>query len=220
MTQTVSKKYIDRLGAAELNKVMSVANSLKIAANWLLQAMEFETADTFSPSKRNPIGSVGLIQFTHDPGDDGHKTIAGKRYSLDDIADMSFVEQMDLVYLYFKPFAGRMRSYMDVYTVIFFPAALGKSNDFVIQTSRLSASLIARQNPAFDKNKDKQITLGEIRQYFASRYGQVFESEIDIPYAGVGGRFAEYVKQYFLPVLVFAIIGLWAYSQFIHPKTV
>jgi hypothetical protein len=54
---------------------------------------------------------------------------------------MSFIEQMDLVYKYYKPFIGKMNSFIDVYLVTFFPNALNKDESYVFQTKNLSASL-------------------------------------------------------------------------------
>ena len=51
---------------------------------------------------------------------------------------------------------------MDVYFAIFFPAAIGKPSDYVLQTSKLSAGLIASQNPAYDINSDGEITVAEV----------------------------------------------------------
>ena len=78
---------------------------------------------------------------------------------------MSNVEQLDYVYKYYRPYAGRMNNLYDVYLVTFFPAALGKADNWVLQTSSLSPRIIAEQNPAIDLNKDKQITVGEFKRY-------------------------------------------------------
>lgn len=162
--------FQSRLSQDRINKVIQVSKDLEINPNWLLAVMYFETARTFSPSKRNSIGSVGLIQFTRDKAGVNYKTINGVKFLLDDIARMSFIEQMDLVYQYYKPYKGKIKSFIDTYLVTFFPVALGKSGSYVLQTSRLSASLIAKQNPIFDRNKDGKITKDEIVSFFKGYY--------------------------------------------------
>jgi hypothetical protein len=68
------------------------------------------------------------------------------------------------VYKYLAPYAGKMQSYIDVYFTVFFPLAVGKPDDWVFQTSTLTASKIATQNPAFDLNKDEKLTVAEVRE--------------------------------------------------------
>jgi hypothetical protein len=68
------------------------------------------------------------------------------------------------VYKYLSPFAGKMTSYIDLYFTVFFPLAVGKPDNWTFQTSKLSASKIAIQNPVFDVNKDKKLTVAEVRE--------------------------------------------------------
>lgn len=170
MTTKIVTQFAQKLTTSQLNKVIEVANKLGFNPNWLLAVMYFETGRTFSPSVRNNIGSVGLIQFTRDKKGVEYKTIYGTKYYLNDLAKMTFENQMDVVYEYYKPFKNKVKSFLDCYLVTFFPLALGQPNNFVFKTSGLSASLIAKQNPAFDKNKDGQITKDEVLNYFSSLY--------------------------------------------------
>ena len=175
MINSFFQKKLDQI---KLNKVTEVALKLNIDPNWLLAVMYFETARTLSPQITNSIGSVGLIQFTHDPNTPNHKKIAGKTYSLGYIKSLNFVQQMDLVYLYFKPYSGKMKNFLDVYLVTIFPLALNESDAFVLKTKNLSASLIARQNSVFDLDKNKQITRGEIKAFFAKYFTPKLFKEI------------------------------------------
>lgn len=147
------------------SKIIEVSNQLKINPNWLSAVIYFETGRTFNPKAKNQIGSVGLIQFTRDKAGVEYKTIGGVKYPLSEIYKMSFNEQMDLVYQYLKPFKGKMNSFLDVYLAVFFPNAMNQSDDYVFQTKGLSASLIAKQNPAFDTNKDGQIKRKEVTDF-------------------------------------------------------
>lgn len=167
-TNLIAPLFQKKLTAEQLSKAQSVANVLKLNVNWLLMVFYFESAKTFSTSVTNGIGSVGLIQFTRDKKNVNYKTIGGKRYVLTDIAKMSWDAQLDLIQAYYKEAIGgkKIASFEDLYLATFFPVAVGKADDYVLQTSGLSASLIASQNPAFDTNKDKQITKGEVTAYF------------------------------------------------------
>lgn len=114
---------------------------------------------------------------------------------------MSFVEQMDIVKLYFMPAKGKLNTFIDVYLYVFFPVAVGKVLDFVFETSRLSSSLIAKQNPIFDTNKDGKITKNEVLTFFSGYYGSFF-SEITqtIDWKKISQYLVSYVA---LPVALF-----------------
>lgn len=167
--------YQEKLTTSKQLAVLEVSQKLGINPSWLMLAMYFETAGSLSPAKRNFIGSTGLIQFTRDSAGDNFKWVGGKKYTFDALALMSFEDQLrGPVYEYFKPYAGKMKTFNDVYLTIFFPLAVGKPENFVLQTSHLSASLIAKQNTVFDRDKNSSITKSEITDYFKSRYSDVW----------------------------------------------
>jgi hypothetical protein len=139
------------------NKVVSVSKALDIDPNWLMAIMYFESARTFSPSIQNPSGATGLIQFMP-------STAIGLGTTTTALKNMSAVEQLDYVYKYYLPYKSKLNNYIDLYLVTFFPAALGKPDNFVIQSSKLSAGLIGRQNPSLDVNKDGVIQVWEIKK--------------------------------------------------------
>lgn len=183
----IAKIFQTKLFPNNIKKVIEVSSRLNINPNWLLAVMYFESGRTFNPSVTNTIGSVGLIQFTRDKKGVEYKTINGVKYLLSDIKKMSFIQQMDLVELYYKDvkkFTGKIpKSFIETYLVTFFPNALGKSNDYIFETKGLSSSLIAKQNPAFDANKDGKIKKSEVEAYFKTLYtklGVNFEKEINI----------------------------------------
>ena len=177
----INSFFAAKLSKVNQDKINEVSTFLGIQADWLCAVIYFETAKTFSPSKTNQIGSVGLIQFTHDSSTPGFKTINGKKYSLAYIKSLDFINQMNLVQEYYKPFKGKMNNFLDVYLVTFFPLALSKSDDYILRTKTLSASLIAKQNPSFDSNKDGQITRKEIKDFFSRFYGKTVFATIDKP---------------------------------------
>lgn len=73
--------------------------------------------------------------------------------------------QLDYVYKYFYPYRGKMSSLYDLYLVTFFPAALGKPDSYVLQTSTLPAKVIADANPGIDLDHDDRITVGEFKRW-------------------------------------------------------
>jgi hypothetical protein len=196
----IAPKFLQKLTPQEILKVVEVSAKLEINPNWLLAVIYFETAKSFSPSKTNTIGSVGLIQFTKDKAGVAYKTINGKQYNLSDIGKMDFTQQMDLVHEYFKEVrrtSGKsLKSFIDVYLAVFFPLALNQSPSFILQTKSLTSSLIAKQNPIFDRNKDGQITKSEIENFFKDYFiknGFDFENEIN----------KKQVLKWFFPLAVF-----------------
>jgi hypothetical protein len=146
-----------------IEKVVDISEKLKINPNWLMAIMYFESARTFSPSKGNNIGCYGLIQFCPDRGKN-YKTVNGKRYAMSEISNMNYSEQLDLVYEYYKAYAGKLKSYTDTYFVTFFPLAIGKPDDWVIQGGGFTARQIYNSNPAFHQVKDGMIRVWEVKK--------------------------------------------------------
>lgn len=163
----MSLTYEDKVPASYrsgfVKKVIDISNKLVINPNWLMAIMYFESGRTFKPSIGNNIGCYGLIQFCPDRGKN-YKTVNGKQYPMSDIAKMDYSTQLDLVYEYYKPYAGKLKSYTDTYFVTFFPLAIGKPDDWVIQGGGLSAYSIYKANPSFQHNKDGQIQVWEVKK--------------------------------------------------------
>lgn len=149
-------------------KVKKISEELGIDPNWLMAVINLETGGTFSPSITNQIGCVGLVQFCADKAGGTYKTIGGKRVYLSDLKKMSNVEQLDYVKMYFEPYADKVIRGVDMYMATFFPAAIGKDDEYVLQTDTLKADTIARQNPKLNLNKDGQLTVGEVNKAFLS----------------------------------------------------
>ncbi len=138
-------------------RVTEIAAELQVNANWLMQVMWAESrlkATAVNPKSR----ATGLIQFMP-------ATAIGLGTTVDRLKAMNAVQQLEYVRKYFLPFKGRMKSYYDVYSVVFFPALIGKPDTWVLQTSKLSPDIIAKQNPVVNINKDSKITVAEFKQY-------------------------------------------------------
>lgn len=160
--------YLEKVPAAIRGafgaKVTGIAEALGISPDWLMQVMYAESR--LSPTAANRQGNpkhlvaAGLLQFTAGSG----IVSAGKVAALESILTMSAMQQLDLVEWYFSRFKGRMRSYYDVYAVCFFPGIIGKPDDWIVQSRKLSPAIIARQNPAIAKGKSF-ITVADFRRY-------------------------------------------------------
>ncbi|MBC8753966.1 hypothetical protein H2O64_04740 [Kordia sp. YSTF-M3] len=157
-------------GSSFIASVKDYCRSLNIDPNWLMAVMYFETAGTFSASIRNPFSNAtGLIQFMPN-------TALSLGTSIDELALMTAEEQLYYVYQYYYPYRNRMNSYVDLYLATFFPVAMGKASNYVLQTSNLSASTIADANPVFDLNNDRQITVGEITKLITNKIPQAWRN--------------------------------------------
>ena len=148
--------------------VRNISQKLGINPNWLMmvmwsesrlnaQAVNSQPGDSADPLMRSITRATGLIQFMPDTALNlGTTTVALYR--------MDAITQLQYVYQYFKGWAGKIKSYYDLYFVTFFPLAIGKPDDYVLETEKKSRFTIAKQNPFFDVNKDGKLTVGEIRR--------------------------------------------------------
>lgn len=138
-------------------KVDSISTMLSINPDWLLSVMLLESS--INPQAVNKYtNAVGLIQFMPSTATELGTTTA-------ELYEMNNLQQLDYVYKYLSRYAGKMNSLSDVYLSVFFPAAVNKANDYILQTSSLSAAKIASQNPAFDIDKDGKVTKAEIESF-------------------------------------------------------
>lgn len=150
-----------------VDKLTSVCQSLSIKTAWLLQVMYMESRlrpdienTVFPFMKKGKLDgyATGLIQFIPDTARKLGTTTAI-------LKTMTRWQQLDFVLKYFLPYKGKMKSFYDVYLVVFFPAAVGQPNEYVFETKNISRSLIAKMNPAIDLNKDGKITMEEFKLY-------------------------------------------------------
>lgn len=140
----VSKEFRD--------KILWVADELKINPNWLMSCIAFETGETFSPSIKNKAGSgaIGLIQFMP-------ATAKSLGTTTEALSEMTDVEQLSFVFKYFLPYRNKIKSLADCYMAILYPKAIGKPLDYVI----FDKGKAYLQNRGLDKNKDGKVTKAE-----------------------------------------------------------
>lgn len=137
-------------------KAISKLLTLKPAGpNDLMSCMAFESGETFSPTIPNAAGApyYGLIQFGELAATDCKTTIPA-------LLKMTRLQQLECVYLYFKPLTGKIRNLGDLYMKILWPGGVGKDDDFILWNKETRPTTYL-QNKGLDVNHDGVITRGE-----------------------------------------------------------
>lgn len=133
------------------------ASNLGIDPNHLIAIMKQESG--LNPKAVNKSShATGLIQFMP-------RTAKGLGTSVQALYNMSATEQMPWVEKYFR--ANHIKPGMglgDLYMAVFYPAAVGKSNNHVIGKS---GGAVYNQNRGLDRNKDGVITVSDVKQSVA-----------------------------------------------------
>ena len=141
-------------------RLSEIATELNTHPDTLTRIFQIESGGNHT-AKNKWTGATGLIQFMPATAREmGTDTAA--------LVQMSATEQLDYVLEYLRPAAGS--DVFGFYLQVFFPAAKNKPETWTLQTSTLSAELIARRNPIFDLNKDKRIQVYEIRTYLNTNF--------------------------------------------------
>lgn len=128
--------------------LVDVASYLGVLPEWLYTVMNAESG--CNPAAKNTAGSgaTGLIQFMP-------STAPGLGTSVEALSRMSAIEQLPYVKKYFAPKKGKYRNVQDLYMYTFFPIAVGRPLDWVIQSTNLTAQHISKQNPAIARAAGK-----------------------------------------------------------------
>lgn len=149
------------LTASQKAALYSLCKAWQLDINWLCKVVSIETSGTFNPKIVNSIGAKGWFQFMPDTARDlGY-------YPVPDSAELQ-CEMFDkyLRMQGFKP--GQFKNEAQLYIAVFYPIAAFKDPAYVLGGQSSVRLAIARANPGFDTNNDKQITVGEITQYVYS----------------------------------------------------
>jgi hypothetical protein len=140
---------------AFISKVKSVAQQFNANYIDMLACMANETGATFDPGIQNSIGATGLIQFMKATATDIGTTT-------DALKALSRVDQMDWVAKFFTK-QGLLRKaptpkLQDLYLCIYWPAAVGKPDDFIVNPA---GSKQAQQNKSLQAS-DGSITCASV----------------------------------------------------------
>lgn len=136
-------------------RVWWIADTLGLDPDDLMSCMAWESGETFSSSIKNAAGSgaTGLIQFMP-------STARGLGTTTAALAKMSAEDQLNYVYKYFRPYAGRLHNLGDIYMAILWPKGVGRPDSYVLW-ERGSSPTTFRQNAGLDVNKDGAVTRAE-----------------------------------------------------------
>jgi len=153
-----------------ISKIKTVADYLKIPADWLMAVMWHESR--LKATAVNTISCVGLIQFCP-------STYINWGYNLLSIYLMPNVLQLDLVQKYYQPYRGKIKHPLDLFLITFYPWAFIngklKHNNYVFgsEKSQHWAETIGKNNKGFDLNSNGVITMKEYIKYHNEYFKQI-----------------------------------------------
>ena len=157
------------------DSVSSTAKRLGIKESDLYAVMGFETGGTFDPAQKNKAGSgaTGLIQFMPE-------TAKGLGTTTDELAKMTRTEQMKYVEKYLSNKGIEGKGLSDLYMSILFPAAVGKSDDYVLFGKGAMPDyrgIAYDQNKGLDLNNDGSITKAEASSRVMQYKQEIFKTD-------------------------------------------
>ena len=151
------------------DKLDDISDSINIDKDSIIKLMNHESK--LDPQSKNNIGCVGLIQFCPDSRNGSTKTIGNKSYNLEELRN-NLDKQMEAIKEFWETGykSGKIKEPKDLYIYNFFPVAAGKPDDFVLQSSGLSAQKVASSNPIFNrtlgKPRNTPLTVGDLENYY------------------------------------------------------
>ncbi|UNU88187.1 peptidoglycan DD-metalloendopeptidase family protein [Aeromonas dhakensis] len=170
----VLELYGFQIGEAFRNKVIKVGEELGIDPNYIMACIALETGTKFDPSIKNPYSSAtGLIQLMRARAKELGTTV-------EELAKMDHVEQMDYVKMYFVRMADMFGvptnrwSLEDVYLSIFAPSAIAIDGNAPVYTS---PSENYNRNKFHDLDGDGKIMKSEIANNIRVFYDKGFAYE-------------------------------------------
>ena len=164
---------IENTSMAFRKKLIDSARELGMKPDHLATIISFESAGSFSPSKRNPLsGCVGLIQFCRPAAvaaaADAGLTMTGDA-ALDWLSKMTPEQQLDHVVGYFKR-TGRGHKPLTLeqaYLLVFAPAFAFRELNAVAYAAGTKAY---DQNKGMDSDGDGKITVADVAGKIAAHF--------------------------------------------------
>lgn len=173
----------------------------------LLNVMLFETAGTLSPSIRNPVsGATGLIQFMK-------PTALALGTTQEALAKMTVEDQLIYVRRYFH-YNGYHQKILasndplDIYLAVLYPALIGKPDTGIMA---VKGSKTYTQNAGLDRDKNGQITKGDIRSYFFKNVASIRSQNDLSPLSNAMKELKG--KSGYLGAALLVGLSLWAYTK-------
>lgn len=153
--------WANRISTQDAQIVVARSGELSIEPDWFMFLSDLES--NLNAYVVNPKGCFSWLQFCPDVLGGDYKTINGKVYYFSELKKMSPEELLNLSFDYLEEqedARGRFSTYHDLYFSILYPAAIGKPDDYILNT---------KSNPLFDINKNGSITVGEVKKYLDDR---------------------------------------------------
>lgn len=180
-----------------VDKVRQVASQLAIQPEWLMVVMYKESE--LKPWAKNPKSTAsGLIQWLESTATKQHGVTTAQ------IRDMDGLEQLRLVYDYYKPYKAKLKSLTDTYLAVHYPKGIGKATSYVLYSSGSDAY---NANRGLDRNKDGKVTVSDVTDWLGNQQYEVTEpvdqSTSTLDYGST-----------VLAVFAFALLGVAAYYAF------
>jgi hypothetical protein len=133
-------------------KLSAICGRLGCKPSDLAQVISFETVGSFSPIKENPVsGAIGLIQFMP-------STLDKLGTNKERAAQMTAVEQLDLVEKYLAPWKGKLGRLSSLYMAVLWPRLVAANENAVVFEQ---GSIQYAQNAGLDVNKDGRVVVSE-----------------------------------------------------------
>jgi hypothetical protein len=156
-------------------RVIEICKELVMNADYLMTCMAFETGESFKADQANMNGgsAIGLIQFTPTAIDSLNEKYAFKpALTRQRLLEMTEVDQLHYVKLYFLPYKGKLNSMEDTYMVILAPVAVGRGPDGVVfKEDSVKHPEYYRANKGLDRSpRDGIITLKECSVVLNAKY--------------------------------------------------
>lgn len=161
-------------GDAFSKKVIEISARLEITPDSLMDTIWVESQFNRLAENRDS-GAFGLIQCLR-------STLTRLGLKKEDIERMSGTEQLEkVVYPYLRPYKGRMIHPIDTYLAVFYPRALGKSDNYVIAKEGENAY---RWNKIIDLkygDKDGKLEIIDVKCYMNTRIKKAIHTHKNDP---------------------------------------
>jgi peptidoglycan hydrolase-like protein with peptidoglycan-binding domain len=160
------REALRKFGQPFVDKVKQISQEVGLKDyNILLAIMYFESG--LNPAAQNKFTrATGLIQFMP-------FTAQSLGTSVSQLRGMTAIDQLDYVRKFFLNKGGlvsKVTSPEEAYLLVFYPAAVGKSDDYILGDTPKRQRLIAKQNKPFDSNNDGKVTKAEILNYVRKKW--------------------------------------------------
>lgn len=143
-------------------RVIQMAAQVGGDPSWYMAIFKFES--NLNPKAVNAMsGATGLIQWMPSTAIRFGTTVQA-------IAQMTDLEQLDLAERYFQPFKGRLNTIEDAYMAVLMPTGVGKLPSYKLITSDDGKAYI--QNKGLDLNSDGNITKAEAASFVVRLYDE------------------------------------------------